>query len=350
MHKLLLLFGISICSITNYAQFKFYGEVNNEYTESVAYLLLVEDYNKIDLFLTENILQECKIDSSGSFMFQGDFLTAENRIYKIHIDNCGGNVTDYKHLLYKCGDCEEVVFIANNKDKIFFPLNDLSQMLCSFKGTSIENSAINGIDSLQESLLLNLEYAKSDNQRNNIYKNHFKEIQKYSKTFNEPLAELYAYSLYANEESFSREFYLNDFKKSDYYIDLLERLEIKYASTKYLTQYKGTLLKDQYPQFEKKANLERTLLYLLTLLLLVSVIINFFLFKKRKKKKEIDYKTVLTKQEQNILELINDKLTNKQIADKLFISLSTVKTHINNIYSKLSISSRKDIDQFFDYE
>ena len=40
-------------------------------------------------------------------------------------------------------------------------------------------------------------------------------------------------------------------------------------------------------------------------------------------------------------------ITNKEIAEQLFISLSTVKSHINTIYSKLSISSRKEIDQFF---
>jgi ATP/maltotriose-dependent transcriptional regulator MalT len=43
------------------------------------------------------------------------------------------------------------------------------------------------------------------------------------------------------------------------------------------------------------------------------------------------------------LELMNQELSNKEIAEKLFVSLSTIKKYTNNIYSKLSISSRKEI-------
>jgi len=73
------------------------------------------------------------------------------------------------------------------------------------------------------------------------------------------------------------------------------------------------------------------------------------LFKKTKDKKElkIDYKITLTPQEQKVFELMHKKFSNKAIADTLFISVSTVKTHINNIYAKLGISSRKEVDVFF---
>jgi len=45
--------------------------------------------------------------------------------------------------------------------------------------------------------------------------------------------------------------------------------------------------------------------------------------------------------------LMNQKMSNKEIADSLFISVSTVKSHINAIYTKLSITSRKEIPSFF---
>jgi DNA-binding NarL/FixJ family response regulator len=35
--------------------------------------------------------------------------------------------------------------------------------------------------------------------------------------------------------------------------------------------------------------------------------------------------------------------SNKEISDELNIGLSTVKSHVNRIYSKLEIKSRKDI-------
>jgi len=41
-----------------------------------------------------------------------------------------------------------------------------------------------------------------------------------------------------------------------------------------------------------------------------------------------------------VLHLIAAGLSNRQIADKLFISLNTVKTHTKNINSKLDVRSR----------
>ena len=48
----------------------------------------------------------------------------------------------------------------------------------------------------------------------------------------------------------------------------------------------------------------------------------------------------LTKRELEILRFMADGYRNKQIADLAFISLSTVKTHINNIFKKLGAKSR----------
>lgn len=48
----------------------------------------------------------------------------------------------------------------------------------------------------------------------------------------------------------------------------------------------------------------------------------------------------LTYRELQILRCIADGKTNKEIAATHFVEVSTVKTHINNIYSKLSVSNR----------
>ena len=48
----------------------------------------------------------------------------------------------------------------------------------------------------------------------------------------------------------------------------------------------------------------------------------------------------LTNREMEVLHLIADGLSNQEIADKLFITLKTVKTHVSNILSKLEVSDR----------
>jgi DNA-binding CsgD family transcriptional regulator len=55
-----------------------------------------------------------------------------------------------------------------------------------------------------------------------------------------------------------------------------------------------------------------------------------------------NFKNLLSPREIEVLELINSGLSNKDIAGKLFVSLSTVKTHINNIYKILDVKNRRE--------
>jgi DNA-binding NarL/FixJ family response regulator len=48
----------------------------------------------------------------------------------------------------------------------------------------------------------------------------------------------------------------------------------------------------------------------------------------------------LTGREQDVLELISDGLNNREIAEKLFISEKTVKTHVSSILGKLHLDDR----------
>ena len=50
--------------------------------------------------------------------------------------------------------------------------------------------------------------------------------------------------------------------------------------------------------------------------------------------------TGLSKREFEVLELIAAGLSNQEIAEKLFVSTSTVKTHVSNILAKLDASRR----------
>ncbi|HRK52995.1 MAG TPA: LuxR C-terminal-related transcriptional regulator [Cyclobacteriaceae bacterium] len=48
----------------------------------------------------------------------------------------------------------------------------------------------------------------------------------------------------------------------------------------------------------------------------------------------------ISKRELEVLELMAQGLANQEIADKLFVSLNTVKTHSSNLFSKLGVSRR----------
>ncbi|NOT77277.1 MAG: winged helix-turn-helix transcriptional regulator [Cyclobacteriaceae bacterium] len=48
----------------------------------------------------------------------------------------------------------------------------------------------------------------------------------------------------------------------------------------------------------------------------------------------------ISKREQEVLELISQGLSNQEIADKLFVSVSTIKSHLSNLFQKLDVSRR----------
>jgi DNA-binding NarL/FixJ family response regulator len=51
----------------------------------------------------------------------------------------------------------------------------------------------------------------------------------------------------------------------------------------------------------------------------------------------------LTEREMDTLKYITEGLTNSQIAEKMYVSINTIKYHTRNIYSKLGIVNRTQV-------
>lgn len=66
-------------------------------------------------------------------------------------------------------------------------------------------------------------------------------------------------------------------------------------------------------------------------------LLNFFKVSEAKNEKE---DTLLTKRELEVVKLISEGASNEEIAKRLFISVSTVKSHILNLFGKLQVNSR----------
>ncbi len=61
------------------------------------------------------------------------------------------------------------------------------------------------------------------------------------------------------------------------------------------------------------------------------------------RERETSSHAVLSERELEILRLISSGLSNQEIADQLVIALSTVKSHVRQIFNKLNVNSRTQV-------
>ncbi|UKM64798.1 helix-turn-helix transcriptional regulator [Flavobacteriaceae bacterium GSB9] len=349
MTKPWLILLLLLVGFTAKGQYKFTGHIDNNQWHNYVYLSAIEDYRKISGVYFEQIVARTSTDSLGYFSFKGDQLEDKNRIYRIHVDNCFENEQNQNHFDGHCDDSKEVIFIAKNTDTIVLPVTFGNQMFCDIKSTNQKSAAFVKIDSLKEEMKFAFSEFRSEANRKLNTKKWFETLQNYGKNLNEPLAELYIYAFLSNRGNNFHEHYLEDLKNNNYYEGLLNRLKKTYPNSTYTAQYKSELNSDKYI-VNSTTEADFNWNFLLYFLLAGSVGLNIWFWSSSRKDKINSIskaKEQLTKQEQNILDLLLQEKTNKEIADTLFVSISTVKTHINNVYKKLNVQSRKEAKSLF---
>lgn len=344
--RFIIIFFLGIA--TGQCQYSFNGHISDSTGNKTVYLSLIEDYRKISRTYLEQIIRKTKTDSTGFFGFHGDNLFAENRIYKIHIDECseknGGD-----HFFGNCDNGKSVLFIANVKDTIYFPTTFNDEVFCDLTSTNPNSRALLDINILKEDMIYEFTDFRSEVSRNLNSKEWFKKFQEYGLSLNEPLAELYIYEFLSDRRNEIYDHYLLDIGKNPYYGQLLERLKANYPNAKFTQLYESDIHADKQLVNQDKPN-SLSWIWILSILLFLSIITNAYLISSKNKlvrNQQLNRLQELTQQEQKIASLINQNKTNKEIATELFISVSTVKTHINNLYKKLQVSARNEIKELF---
>ncbi|MBU2929257.1 response regulator transcription factor [Winogradskyella psychrotolerans] len=348
--RLKTLFVFLIITSVCKAQYSFSGYTNPEEWDRSVYLSIVEDYRKMSGVYSEQIIAKTTADSNGYFEFKGNMLDTENRIYRIHVDKCSDMQQGVNHFNGHCSDSEELLFIAKNSDTLKLPFSFGNQVFCRVESSNPKANAFVKIDSLKNDMRFAYSEFRSEANRKLNNKKWFKTLQYFGEALNEPLAELYIYKYLSDRSSDLHSYYVEDLKRNDYYDHLKTRLETSYPNSTYTKQYSNELEADRYMLSSSHQTTTSNWSLFLCTILGFSVMLNlYFLYRfwKRNQGKIDDLKAKLSKQEQVVLEhLLLDK-TNKDIAESLFLSVSTVKTHTNNIYKKLNVQSRDDAKSLF---
>ena len=347
--KIKLVFLLAIITFYAKAQHSFSGHVDTNKWHDDVYLSLVEDYRKISGIHSEQIIAKIQADSLGYFSFKGNQLENSNKIYRIHVDNCANGSQDQNHFDGHCEDSEEILFIAKHNDTIVFPFSFDNEMFCSIESNNSKTDAFIKIDSIKNEMKFAYSEYRSEANRKLNNRKWFKTLQDFGEQLNEPIAELYIYSYLSDRGNDLHTYYLEDLKSNSYYDDLLIRLTDKYPESSYTKQYRSELNSDKYIILEED-NSTFDWTNILYIILGLSLLTNlWFLFSRRKQQtKSISkIKEQLTKQEEKILNLLLENKSNKEIAEELFVSVSTVKTHVNNVYKKLNVQSRNEVLALF---
>lgn len=316
---LLINSGIAASSLSAQTVLKVFIDMDERVWAPIAYLSLIQDFTEMYTMSYEIIIARAPIDSTGGFSFDSSILPEEDHLYRVHFSK----VDDPPASLI-IGSMEENHFflIANRESPIEVKIGEGDKLIndISFSGFP-PNESLQEIN-LITSYLDTLDYYSTNVNREFISQAVKEKLRSYADTCSHPLVSLYA--LY--KTSFESDYKINpDFYK------------------KYLRKWKKED-SEYFRVFKRQINMEESSGSILNILMVVLILaLPIVLFLLRRKMKTKSTFSSLTVQERRIFSFLRQGITNKEIADELGISLSTVKSHVNNIFSKLKVSSRKEV-------
>ena len=320
---LILLFALALKTSALSAQAGISGRLVLDSTiwAPVLYLSHIPDLDQMHTISYRQIIAEAEMLSDGTFSFNTDLLPDSDQLYRIHLVKkedppatlmIGGKEHNHFFLLAKRG----------SKIKIeMSPGNTLFSEL-SLSGYGPNNS-LREIDEVIERLNAVDQVATSINReftREVIYD----QLRAMADSSQHPLIALYA--LHASN-------YKEHFPENQSYYRLLLR-KWRHVESAYFISFRHQLDLD-------RSSMRLGVIAGLGLLSVIVLIAGLYL--RNSRKRSANPYTKLTIQERKVFDMLRAGRSNKEIAEEFSVSVSTVKSHVNSIFSKLGVKSRRDI-------
>lgn len=325
MNFLRSLIIISLCVVTDfYSQNSITGYVSMENPDAWESEIHLSKLNLENHTNAKNsiLIASSPIDKNGYFSFETKHLDEQNQLYRLHLnpiskeqnEELSENLKNYQ------------LFILSKKDSIYFEKGESlfgnyttnSKAHREWKQFRYYQSRFDTLTSIEDTeayLLQTRGYVKD--------------------SLHILLVKLLGIKKLDEKNLLEKDINEN----TTYYTDFLDELRSSDLDPKLFLFLENKLL-TVTGKITKQKYLTSKVLNILAFISIATL--SFLLYRSiRSAKKPIPIQ--LSKQETIIRDLIVSGKTNKEIADTLYISLSTVKTHISNIYSKLNISNRKEL-------
>jgi len=274
------------------------------------------DMSGKELKVKDDLLAKATIDDSGYFEFSGVLFQGHDRFYKIELKGIGDRPLPFPNYKF---------FIFNNTDSLYF-----------HKGGQLFANYIN-------SNLADLEWQKLHQFNTTHNVNNDSVFQKKYKPYLKDSLQILMVKLVSIKQLKDKKLLEKDVRENEaYYRTLLEEFQASNLDPHDYAYLENQITKVELSDvnFKYQASL---LWNLIAALLIIGLIFSYFNLRQKSVQQLQIATPQLSVQEENIKNLILEGKTNKQIAGELFISISTVKTHITNLYKKLGVSNRKEI-------
>ncbi len=286
----------------------------------IAYLSLISDFDDLYTMSNEMIIEKTPIDKSGQFHFETQYFPDNDNLFRIHISKKNDSPAS---LIIGGRDENHFFIIANRKSIVTIRDTGKLEFIKDIVTDGYyPNQLLRQIDEIS-GYLDTASFTGSPVKVELIRNAIFDKLRTYADTCSNPLVSLYALykSKFEKNYSVNQQFYKNFLNKwkqdrSSYFIEFRKKIP---QPDSYAVKFP----------------------FLLCGIFLIIGFLACLIYLKLLRKDHNPLRE-LSVQERKIFALVLEGKSNKEISDILVIGLSTVKSHVNNIYSKLGIKSRKD--------
>ncbi len=324
------------------------GRVNiGEEWQPQIYMASIEKLSDYYRASADLIIHVAAVQADGSFVLEGNNLPDEQRFYRLYLMK--EQNTEYDACLYVGGDDHNFIHVILDNDDELEIVAD-SSFYSPFGNYDVKGNRDNQ---------LMRDLARIVYPSFNFYKIKFpselrlseEKLHQDLKIFIDSTQNALPVLAAINNTNFD-EFFEQD---KAFYANFGERLKATIPHSNYTKHY---LRKLSYYNYEESSNPPTWMLALLFVLTSLLAIAGFIILRLRTALKAAQIRSSssepatlpkeeaildrLTMKEREILGLIQAGKSNKEIASTLFVEVSTVKSHINKLYSKLQVSNRKE--------
>ena len=318
-----------------------------------AYLAVINEIDGIYHASSRDIIASADVDNDGGFTITGNDLPPDPRFYRLYVTPDAATTT----AIFTGGSRNYILLALDNETIMNLYCDSFCKPFFTYSVTgSPKNEGMLAVQTILNNYNSVYKYSLGASKKEFLDNKKYAELKQYADTSRNLLAGLWAVqemnmaAHYDKDAAFFKSF-TEKFKKEagapHYYSLLAEQLS--------LLQYKNGDQEFQPPVW---------LFLLISFLLLCSALLNVYLARKKTALKnspatyvnhdaetmgmsdENNIKTLietLTIKEREILQMIHEGLSNKEIADKLNVEVSTIKTHVSRIYQKTDIKNRKEV-------